>query len=108
MKYSPQEEEQTSVDLILQLLKHRELLQENQLINNSYERQIKQLITTLLWKHAEAYGKYKGCRCWSHEALESLKKHNNEVVTNKTVDPTRALRHEHLFPRKQAIDEYSV
>jgi len=104
MKYSPMEEEQTSADLTLQLLIYRKTLQENQLMNNSYEKQFKELITTLLWKHTEAYGKYKGCRCWSHGALESLKKHNDKVVTSTSVDPTHALRHEHLFPRKQTIE----
>lgn len=104
MKYVPFEEEQSSADLILQLLVYRKSLIEKQFINNSYEKQFKELITTLLWKHTEAYGKYVGCKYWSYGALESLKNHGNKVVTSKTIDPTHALRHEHLFPRKQTIE----
>lgn len=104
MKYLPEEEEQTSADLILQLLVYRKSLQKNQLINNSYEKQFKELITTLLWKHTEAYGKYKGCKYWSYGALESLEKHSDKVITSKSIDPDYALRHEHLFPRKQTIE----
>jgi hypothetical protein len=104
MKYSPKEEEESSEDLIFQLLNYRKTLQDNQQINNSYEKQFKEIISTLLWKHTEAYGKYKGCKYWSLGAIESLKRHNNKVVTNKSVDPTHALRHEHLFPRKQTIE----
>ncbi|MDY6979930.1 MAG: hypothetical protein SV201_08620 [Pseudomonadota bacterium] len=104
MKYSPEQEEQSSADLILQLLRYRSKLISNGQSHNSYEKQFKGLITTLLWSHTEAYGKYKGCRYWSKGALESLDKHNGKVVTNKTIDPTHALRHEHLFPRKDTID----
>jgi len=104
MKYLPIEEEQTSADLILQLLLYRQSLISKKLSNNSYEKQFKELITTLLWKHTEAHGKYLGCKHWSDGALESLKKHNNKVITSKSIDPTHALRHEHLFPRKQSIE----
>lgn len=104
MKYLPIEEEQSSADLILQLLLYRKSLIDSKSINNSYEKQFKELITALLWKHTEAHGKYKGCKFWSEGAIESLKKHNDKVVTSKAVDPTHALRHEHLFPRKQTIE----
>lgn len=104
MKYLPIEEEQSSADLILQLLMYRKCLIADKIINNSYEKQLRELITTLLWKHTESYGKYIGCKYWSEGALESLKKHNGKVVTSKSVDPTHALRHEHIFPRKQTIE----
>lgn len=104
MKYSPEEWGQVSADLILQLLTYRQELGQKRKSNNSYEKQFKELITTLLWKHTEAYGKYIGCKYWSEGALESLKKHDGKVVTSKAVDPTYALRHEHRFPRKQTIE----
>lgn len=104
MKYLPVEEEQSSADLILQLLIYRQTLIRKQQSNISYEKQFKELITTLLWKHTEAHGKYIGCKYWSEGALESLKKHGGKVITSKTIDSTHALRHEHLFPRKQSIE----
>lgn len=104
MKYSPTEEECSSADLILQLLHYRKLLTERESFNDSYEKQFKTLITTLLWTHTEAYGKYKGCKYWSNGALKSLKKHDGKVVTSISIDPVYALRHEHLFPRKQTIE----
>ena len=104
MKYLPIEEEQASADLMLQLLLYRQTLIRRKLCNNSYEKQFKELITTLLWKHTEAHGKYLGCKHWSDSALESLKKHNNKVITSKSIDPIGALRHEHLFPRKQSVE----
>lgn len=72
--------------------------------NLSYEKQFKELITTLLWTHTESHRKYIGCKYWSERALESLNKHGGKVVTSKTIDPTHALRHEHLYPRKQTIE----
>ena len=103
LKYDPVEEEETSAVLILHLLKYRNTLITNNQSNNSYEKQFKELIDTLLWKHTEAYGKYIGCKYWTDGALESLKKHNDKVVTNKKIDPTHALRHEHIFPKKETI-----
>ena len=102
-KYDPTEEEESSADLILHLLVHRQSIIRSNQSNNSYEKQFKELVDTLLWKHTEAHGKYIGCKYWSNGALESLKKHNNKVVTNKKIDPTHALRHEHIFPKNESI-----
>ena len=43
-------------------------------------------------------------RHWSKMALLSLKEHV-KVVTSTKKDPEDALRHEHLFPRKQTIEK---
>ena len=102
-RYDPIEEEESSANLILHLLLYRESLIESGLSNNSYEKQFRELIDVLLWKHTEAYGKYIGCKYWSDGALESLERHNNKVVTSKKVDPTHALRHEHIYPKKETI-----
>lgn len=69
-----------------------------------HEKCLKDLITTLLWKHTEASGKYDGCPYWSTKALASRGKHG-KVVTSKREDRYGALRHEHLFPRNQMIEE---
>ena len=102
-KYIPIEEEQTAADLILQLLAYRKSVSINGGSNNSYEQRFKDLIDVLLWKHTEAHGKYIGCKYWSTGALESLKIHNNKVVTSKRDDPVYALRHEHIYPKNETI-----
>ena len=81
------------------LLHRRELLGEN-VYTRENDRHLRELISTLLWKHSEAEGKYVGCRYWSVNALRSHQNHGR-VVTNASQFPTDALRHEHLVPRHQ-------
>ncbi|MBI5096719.1 MAG: hypothetical protein HZB32_03590 [Nitrospirae bacterium] len=104
MNANADQKKQVAEELILELLTYRKSLILAGRSTESHEQQLKDLITTLLWKHTEAHGKYDGCLYWSKQALLSRKKHG-KVVTKKREDPEGALRHEHLFPRKQSIEK---
>ena len=68
-----------------------------------FERQIRGLLSDLLWWFSEADGKYAGCRYWSVGAIESRRAHGR-IETSRRKVGGQALRHEHLFPRAQLID----
>lgn len=104
MAKNPEEERQSSSELITLLLQERQQRLENKKYSKVNDNHIKRIIShVLLWKHSEAEGgKYKDCRYWSDGTKKSLEKHG-KVLTNKNICGDDALRHEHLFPRKQLI-----
>lgn len=106
MAKNPEAERQAAAELVTLLLHERQ----RQLGNGTYAKEIDNHIRgiishVLLWKHSEAEGeKYKDCRYWSQGALESVRRHG-KVVTSRNICGGDALRHEHLFPRKQLINK---
>lgn len=99
---NPEQERRSAAELLVVLLQERLRRIAQDALDHANKRHIKQLCSTLLWKHSEAFGKYDGCRHWSHGALESRRKHR-KPVTNKVRHGSDALRHEHLFPRRQLV-----
>lgn len=104
MARNPEIERQTATDLITVLLQERLRRQSSGTFHPSVERQIRRVIShVLLWNHSQANGdKYNGCHYWSEGALQSRLRHG-KVNTNHRQVEGDALRHEHLFPRKQLI-----
>ncbi len=104
MARNPEIERQTATELITVLLQERKRRQANGTNNSTVEGQIRRVIShVLLWNHSQADGdKYNGCRYWSEGALQSRLRHG-KVNTNHRQVEGDALRHEHLFPRKQLI-----
>lgn len=97
-------ERQSATDLITLLLQERWRRIDAGTLSGINERHIYYVLShALIWCFSEAGGhKYEGCRFWSEGALRSLRKHG-KVVTNRKEVGGDALRHEHLFPRKQLI-----
>ena len=58
----------------------------------------------MLWKPSEAYGKYDGCPYWSEGALASRGKYGRPVKDKRKFGAD-ALRHEHVFPRKELVQK---
>jgi hypothetical protein len=104
MPKNPEEERQSAAELITLLLQERERRLESKTYSKVNDNHIRRTIShVLLWKHSEAEGnKYKDCRYWSEGAIQSEKRYG-KVITNKNLCGGDALRHEHLFPRKQLI-----
>lgn len=104
MAKNPEAERQSVAELITLLLQERKRRHGSNTLTAQNNDRIRGILShVLLWKHSEADGdKYLGCRFWSTGALESLS-NNGKVVTRQTVCGDDALRHEHLFPRKQLI-----
>lgn len=100
----PEDVRQSAAELLALLVRDRRHRIDDGTISATHQRHFRELCSLLLWKHSEAFGKYRGCRYWSLGALASRKTHGG-VVTNRARRGGEALRHEHLFPRKQLIDK---
>ena len=104
MARDPEAERQAAAELITLLLQERQRRQKDKCLSTAHNQQISRIISHVhLWKHSEAEGdKYKGCRYWSEGALQSQHRHGKVDTDHRRVGGD-ALRHEHLFPRKQLI-----
>ena len=102
-KRDPEETRQSAAALITVLLNDRLQRLASGEYTDAFDRHYRELCRALLSKHSEAYGKLLGCEKWSVAAVESFKRHK-DVVTSVREDRTDALRHEHVFPRKQLIE----
>jgi len=101
----PEEERHSAAELIALLLGDRRRRIAEGRLSGANGRHIKNAIThSLLWRFSEADGdKYDGCRYWTEGALQSRERHG-KAVTDERLVGSDALRHEHLFPRKQLIE----
>lgn len=97
-----EEEKQSAAKLLTMLLRYRRRYSGKSPYTNATERHIKELCSTLLWKHSESDGKHIGCKHWSTGARAS-KRHHGKIMTSK--GKKDGLIHEHLFPRNQLIEE---
>ncbi len=103
---NPEAIRQSAVELITLLLQERQHRHESGSYDANYndvkDSHIYHLISgVLLWRYSEAEGhKYKDCRYWSEGAIRS-REHHGKVVTSREQVGGDALRHEHIFPRKE-------
>jgi hypothetical protein len=103
---NPESIRQSVAELIALLLQERQRVHSSETYDESYrnvhDSHVYDLISgVLLWRYSEAEGhKYKGCRYWSEGALSSLTRHGNVITSRERVGGD-ALRHEHIFPRKE-------
>ncbi len=101
---------QSVVELIVLLLEERRRVynseDSDEIRKNICDRHIRQLISgVLLWKYSEAEGhKYTACRYWSEGACQSFTRYG-KVITSRSRIGNDALRHEHLYPRKQLTND---
>jgi hypothetical protein len=102
-KTDPESIRQSAAELLTWLLVHRRERIASGTLSDPMQRHFIELCSTLLWKHSEAHGKYNGCRYWSLAARESVGRHG--VQTSRIKFGNDALRHEHVFPRKQLIGD---
>lgn len=98
------DERESAAAWLAVLLRERQKRKLDRTLTTAHNRQARELCSMLIWKFSEASGKYNGCRYWSKGALASKAKHGKAVTSANRVGDD-ALRHEHLFPRRQLIDK---
>jgi len=96
------DEQDSAIHFLCLILRERKRLLEADEYTHAHHRHVRELCSKLLWKHSESRGKYDGCRYWSTGALKSRERHK-EVVQSRQKYGDDALRHEHVFPRKELI-----
>ena len=83
--------QEKTVRLATEFLRYRHQEMQKPYYDKFCAKVMAELFSIFFWKYTEASGKYAGCRYWSVKAA-SLR-----------VTKDRALRHEHLVPRKVLV-----